>query len=72
MRTSTDLSQNPGPGAKFCPLCLKDSFTRRIRNAGSATDMHSYATCGHCGQETDAKLWMDWNAAKEAAGAATA
>ncbi len=63
----TDLTHNPGPGAKYCPLCLTDSFTRRIRNEGSATDMHSFATCGHCGEETPAADWMTWNQAREVA-----
>lgn len=65
----TDLTQNPGPGAKYCPWCRKDSITRTIHRTGKASDPvdNARATCGHCGEESPAGWWMTWNQAREVA-----
>lgn len=55
----TGLYQNPGPGAKYCPCCKRDQFTRTVRNTGSATRMQSWAWCLYkdCGRVTPIYCW---------------
>lgn len=57
-QTKKKKRENPGPSHRYCPVCREPSFARTVRMVGSSTNAVAWATCPHCGVETEASKWL--------------
>ena len=62
------MTENPGPGATYCPRCLKDSIPGELRMVNpenhKASEFHlcdHLRQCPHCLQSTSTRKWLNWN-----------
>ena len=58
-------NENPGPGVKFCPVCLRSSLCFNARWVGKASDNRVEIQCPKPDCGAVFKKLLNWNEARE-------
>lgn len=55
------ITENPGPGATYCPRCHAEHYFKEVRLEGWASDFTAKGKCRDCGEWTATRKWLNWN-----------